>query len=439
MITKLRIINLSLLISAIIIFFSFNINNISADESLVNDYGVTSNIPYGIEFFIDLSSAEEIEDIQVKFKIDGRKSLQYEYLEIPKDFNSGQISHFFPTTRPESYIPPGSLLSYYFEIYFEDGSKIQTENKDKIILDSRFEWEVISGNNVSVYFHGPVNRRAKNVLDACEEIVIEMSYLMDVKNTKMISLIMYNNYSEMFDVVVKKSETQANSLITEGQAFATENVVLVDGGSASPLGVATHEITHIIVARASKTSYIGVPLWLNEGLAEVANIEPSGSFDRYLEWAIDTGRIFPFSSLTRFPGNPNLTLVAYGQSKSFVQYLIDSYPERTMANLMANISERLSFNDSFQKAYGKPLDEIEDEWRKSLGITKIYGETDDDNQDDGKLEDNTQNIEDNASASVNNSSCNNGGYMGLDVSFVGILLFTYFVRKYKLYKFKRNN
>lgn len=435
MIIKLRIIfNFSVVIATILIFLSLNLKNISADESFVNDYGVNSKIPSGIEFFIDLDSISKVEDIQVKFKIDGRQSLQYEYLEIPKDFNSGKITHFFSTTRSDRYIPPGSKLSYYFEIYFEDGSKIQTNNKDKIILDSRFEWQVISGGNVSVYFHGPVNRRAKNVLDACEDIVIEMSNLMGVKNDKMITLMMYNNYSEMFDVVVKKSETQANSLITEGQAFSTENVVLVDGGSGSALGVATHEITHIIVARASKASYIGVPLWLNEGLAEVANIEPSGGYDRYLEWAIDTGRIFPFSSLNRFPGNPNLTLVAYGQSKSFVQYLIDSYPEGTMANLMANISERLSFADSFQKAYGKPLNEIEDNWRKSLGITIIYGEADDDNQDNKKLDNIPQDMQEDSQDSINNSSCNNGGSMGLDISLICFLLATYFVKKYKFYK-----
>ena len=94
--------------------------------------------------------------------------------------------------------------------------------------------------------------------------------------------------SEMFDVVVKKSQTQAGSLITEGQAFSTENIVIVDGGARSALGVATHEITHIIVSRATKDSYVGVPLWLNEGLAEYGNIEQDSGYDRYLEWAVDT-------------------------------------------------------------------------------------------------------------------------------------------------------
>ena len=137
----------------------------------------------------------------------------------------------------------------------------------------------MKGDIVTIYYHGPVSRRAKKMLQACEESVKKISRLLGVEENENISVMMYNNYSEMFDVVVKKSETQASSLITEGQAFATENVVLVDGGSRSALGVSTHEITHVIVARASKSSYLGVPLWLNEGLAEYGNIEQDQGYD----------------------------------------------------------------------------------------------------------------------------------------------------------------
>ena len=250
------------------------------------------------------------------------------------------------------------------------------------------------------------------MLEACEDSVYKISDLLGVEKNENISVMMYNNYSEMFDVVVKKSETQANSLITEGQAFATENVVLVDGGSGSALGVATHEITHIIVARATKSSYLGVPLWLNEGLAEFGNIEQGQGYDRYLEWAIDTGRLFPFSSLNRFPGNPNLTLVAYGQSKSFVEFLINNFPEGSMIKLMKEISNKKSIEDSFISSFGVSLDDLEIQWKKDLGIIDRKNET-------------------STSSELNNGalgSCN-GGSMGFELSSVLLLLFAYFVKK----------
>ena len=408
----------------LIIIFSFNfVGNIyiSADQEIVKDFNVTSEIPGGIRFKIELFNNSDIEDIQVKFKIEGRKSYQYEYLKLSKD--NLVIEHYFSTLQSSRYMPPGSQIEYYFEIFYKDGSSVKTDKKKDVLLDSRFEWDKVSGKVVDVYFHGPVSRRAKNILNACEESVNDISELLGVDSNNRIALVMYNNYSEMFDVVVKKSQTQAGSLITEGQAFATENVVIMDGGSRSSLGVATHEITHIIVARATKDSYLGVPLWLNEGLAEYGNIEPDSGYDRYLEWAVDTNRVFPFSSLNRFPGNPNLTLVAYGQSKSFIEFLVSKYPKENMKNLMKEISSRKSIDESFSSSYGKNLIELEEEWRDTLFSSK----------NDEILLVNTDADE----KSVNeNGSCGNGK-MGFETMLISLLILTIFVRNTKFKNYFR--
>ena len=404
----------------LIIIISYNLinhNYIFADQDIVKNYNVTSEIPEGIKFSIELLNYDEIDDIQVKFKIDGRNSFQYEYLKLPKDNNL--IEHFFSTLQSSRYVPPASKIEYYFEIFFKDGSTYRTEIKNDILLDSRFEWDLVQGDIVDVYFHGPVSRRAKNVLEACDKSVNDISNLLGVDTNKRISLVMYNNYSEMFDVVVKKSQTQAGSLITEGQAFSTENIVIVDGGARSALGVATHEITHIIVSRATKDSYVGVPLWLNEGLAEYGNIEQDSGYDRYLEWAVDTNRLFPFSSLNRFPGNPNLTLVAYGQSKSFIEFLVKEYPEENMKNLMKEISGRKSIDDSFISSYGKNLNDLESEWKSTLL----------------SIDSNEFLLKQVDEPGINlneNGSCG-GGKMSFETMLISLIILTIFVRKIRFY------
>ena len=404
----------------LIIIISYNFidhNYIFADQDIVKNYNVTSEIPEGIKFSIELLNYDEIDDIQVKFKIDGRNSFQYEYLKLPKDNNL--IEHFFSTLQSSRYVPPASKIEYYFEIFFKDGSTYRTEIKNDILLDSRFEWDLVQGDIVDVYFHGPVSRRAKNVLEACDKSVNDISNLLGVDTNKRISLVMYNNYSEMFDVVVKKSQTQAGSLITEGQAFSTENIVIVDGGARSALGVATHEITHIIVSRATKDSYVGVPLWLNEGLAEYGNIEQDSGYDRYLEWAVDTNRLFPFSSLNRFPGNPNLTLVAYGQSKSFIEFLVKEYPEENMKNLMKEISGRKSIDDSFISSYGKNLNDLESEWKSTLL----------------SIDSNEFLLKQVDEPGINlneNGSCG-GGKMSFETMLISLIILTIFVRKIRFY------
>ena len=409
------------LLLIIISYIFSDYNYISADQNIVKNYNVTSEIPEGIKFRIELLNYDDIDDIQVKFKIDGRNSFQYEYLKLPKDNNI--IEHFFSTLQSSRYIPPASKIEYYFEIFFKDGSSIKTEKKNDILLDSRFEWDLVQGDTVDVYFHGPVSRRARNVLKACDKSVNDISELLGVDSDKRISLVMYNNYSEMFDVVVKKSQTQAGSLITEGQAFSTENIVIVDGGARSALGVATHEITHIIVSRATKDSYVGVPLWLNEGLAEYGNIEQDSGYDRYLEWAVDTNRLFPFSSLNRFPGNPNLTLVAYGQSKSFIEFLVEKYPKENMKNLMKEISNQKSIDDSLISSYGKNLNDLEDEWKNTLLLI-------DGNKPLFK-------VNETESTLIENGSCGSGE-MSFETMIISALLLTIFVKKIKTKSLNRS-
>ena len=98
-------------------------------------------------------------------------------------------------------------------------------------------------------------------------------------------------------------------LVPEGQQFGQQNVVLLLGNGRRAGGTISHELTHVLVQRATSGGVLSIPLWLNEGLAEFGNVDPSLSYVRYLEWAVDPGRTTPFESLTVFPGDPNLTLV----------------------------------------------------------------------------------------------------------------------------------
>ena len=128
------------------------------------------------------------------------------------------------------------------------------------------------------------------------------------------------------------------------------------------------------------------------------------------------------SSLNRFPGNPNLTLVAYGQSRSFIEYLVKQYPKQNMKNLMKGISDRKSFDESFLAAYGKNLNDIERDWISTLTSNKSSAPII-----------KTENIE---VESKENGTCGEGR-MGFETMLIIMLIFTIFVKKYNLNYSKR--
>ena len=160
-------------------------------------------------------------------------------------------------------------------------------------------------------------------------------------------------------------------MITEGQAFGDQDVVLVLGNGRRAKGTISHELTHVLVHRATEGTPLSVPLWLNEGLAEFGNIDQGISYDRYLEWAIDTNRTTPFESLTVFPGDPNLTLVAYGQSRSLIEFMIDKWGREKMVELMSGYNGGLRFEAALVATYGVGTRGLDEMWRESVGAEPL--------------------------------------------------------------------
>ena len=327
---------------------------------------VESQFPEGMTFKLDAESELRIDDIRVTFEIGDRGSTQYAYLELDQTSRplvNGELFH--RTNSRDRYIPPGTMIKYWFEITDETGETMLTEPKFFRFDDARFEWHEVTLGAVTILYHGPVRTRAERLAEAAVESLGIMGPVTGADTETPIVMTLYNNNAEMIGAVVSRSLASSRELITEGQAFDAESVVIVLAGR-SDVGTATHEMTHILVARAAGSSG-AVPLWLNEGLAEFGNLDQTVSYERFLEWAEGTDRLIPLKGLRSFPGDPNLTLVAYGQGRSAVRYMIDEYGEEKMAELLATLGTGLGIDAALDAVYGFGIDGLENLWRESIG------------------------------------------------------------------------
>ena len=64
-----------------------------------------------------------------------------------------------------------------------------------------------------------------------------------------------------------------------------------------------------------------------------------------------------------FPGEPNLNLVAYGQSRGAVEYLITEFGRESISELMATIDSGVPFNEAMQRVYGFDTRGMDERWR----------------------------------------------------------------------------
>ena len=340
-----------------------------------------SEFPEGIRFNLELNSEIEIDEVAVRFQIAGRAANQYNYLDLEQADGGSTVAsltsgeYFHRTSTRDRYSPPGTIISYFFEITDTEGNLTTTDTGELLFLDARFEWDTVTVGPVTTYYHGPVGVRAEAMAQVAVDTLAMMGPLLGAEIETPVRIMMYNNNAEMLGATAARSGAISRELITEGQAFGEQNVVLLLGNGRRAGGTISHELVHVLVQRATDRSNLPVPLWINEGLAEFGNVDQGIGYDRFLEWAVDTGRTTPFESLRVFPGDPNLALVAYGQSRSVVEFLIEEFGREKMSELMATIDSGIPFEGAMRRIYGFDTRELDEMWRAEVGAEPLPDES----------------------------------------------------------------
>ena len=331
----------------------------------VTSSSITSEFQRGFRITVQAIGDNEITSVAIRLKMGQKTPGTYNYLDIRRGrVVEGEL--FWRTGTAGRYVPPGTVITYRFEIEDATGARVETEPQQFVYRDPRFQWTEITDGNVTVAYHGPVESRANNVLKAVVETVDRMAPVLGRDTGEPVTVTIYNNRREMAVALPPGSRAARRELVTEGQATAEFGTILLLGGARGTSGIAAHEATHILVHRVGDSVFQRVPLWLNEGLAEYANGNPGTQYQRALEFAISAGRLLP-SFLRAYPGSSEATIVFYGQSRSFVRFMIDTFGAARMKRLMETLKSGKNTADAIQEVYGLTMLALDNKWRESVG------------------------------------------------------------------------
>jgi hypothetical protein len=111
------------------------------------------------------------------------------------------------------------------------------------------------------------------------------------------------------------------------------------------IGAMVHEVTHVVQAypRGNK------PGWLQEGISD---------YVRFFKY--EPGKI------GRIPAQTSHYDQSYRRSAAFLAYLVDKYDKEIILKLNAALREGKYEDNMFIRLTGKPLGELDDEWRATL-------------------------------------------------------------------------
>ena len=351
----------------------------------VVESSATSEFPDGFRVKIEARGEYDITQIALRMRIGQRTRAVYEYMgdeggEViggrgrTSDLTPGKqvkAELYWRTNSTSNYIPPGTIITYWFDITDSEGNQLTTEPQEIIYVDVRYEWNDVTDGIVTVSYHGPVEKRAMDVLDSAKRTLDIISPIYGAVHEDPVRVTMYNNAAELVDAYPPRYGAIGHGVIVDGQAHVHEGVVMVEAGGRDALGTTSHEIAHIIIHRATfNPTAQNMPSWLNEGLAEFGNLHATIGYDLALEFAVQTDRVLPIMFMQGQPSKGEDIIIFYGQARSIVRWLVRRFGADRLTEFLSYIKRGDTLDDAFTNAYGGDRVAVSNLWRSDIGAVE---------------------------------------------------------------------
>ncbi len=158
-----------------------------------------------------------------------------------------------------------------------------------------------------------------------------------------------------------------------GFAVPRENLIVIDYSKvllnpSSFSSLLKHELCHLLLHRyITKSNFPkwldeGISQWAGDGFADIA-IEDYSRVDR----AIVTGRQIPFRYLSNtFPADNEALMLAYAQSKSLVEYIVNEHGPDTVHALLTSLKNGNNIDSAVYSSLFISFDELEKNWYSAM-------------------------------------------------------------------------
>lgn len=236
--------------------------------------------------------------------------------------------------------------------------------------DENLNWQELKGDHFIVYFEKD-EMLAKDVLDKAEDFY-----------KKIADDLGYARYSKFWlweeRVKIYICQNRIEYLISTHQPawsggvadYANKQIVTYRWDEGFLDSFLPHEIAHLILR-----DFIGfnpeIPLWLDEGVAQWAEVEKRLDSERMMVKLVEEKKFIPLRRLTKMDirreKDSNLAKLYYMESISLVEFFIEKHGPDNFRELCRQLRDGKSLPEALRLSSSgkiKDLDELEEEWVK---------------------------------------------------------------------------
>jgi len=335
----------------------------------VTSNNFASEFPTRLTFQLGAQDSAEITQVALLVQVGQCVSNRY----IPNFAPGTQVQATYTWDLRQNYMPPGTTGQYWWIIQDSAGNQIQTPKQSFRVDDPSHAWQKLSNDNLALYWYTGGQSFGQALFDRGVQAIVFLQQQFGVKLDQQVQIFIYASHSDLLQALASGAQEW-----TGGQDFPEYSVVMI-GITPSELdwglSATAHELTHQVVHRAiqngcSSLGSLSLPPLMDEGLA-VYNQNPGSpdpQFSLPLRRAIQNDTLIPIRTLTSaFPADPNAANLSYGESWSFVDFLIRHYGQAKLGEWLKAVKQGGAIDDLFHQVYGLDLDGLEGEWRKDIG------------------------------------------------------------------------
>ncbi|HXM38246.1 MAG TPA: hypothetical protein VN908_06250 [Gemmatimonadales bacterium] len=229
----------------------------------------------------------------------------------------------------------------------------------------RFDWRVLRGEHVDLYYYPEEDELGRVALAYAEESYDSLERRFNHAVTRRIPLIVYASHSDFEQTNILPFIPPEGLLgVTE---FLKRRVAMPFRGSYEEFRhTLRHELVHVfqlslaaeVFGRYPRVRQVGMPLWWTEGLAEYFSSGEDSRDEMVLRDMTVAGRLPSLPDLQYAYGG-----LIYPVGGSIHHYLAEHYGEWRILQLYGDIWKYGTFAEALAGVYGRSLDQLSDEWQ----------------------------------------------------------------------------
>ena len=271
-----------------------------------------------------------------------------------------------PTARADGriWIPAGSRFEWQWQLIDSEGEEHLTERESWVYEDPRYEWREVRRGKVIVHFYDPAEELATVLAGAGNESLTSGEELLGVELEFPIHVYVWLGSEDAEGVDRARPESYEEAVITGGQRVLADLIHVF----TPTRWVVRHEVRHILTKAAGEGGIGSLPAWLDEGTATISEGDWRERRIPAVEAAIRADRTLSLRAMQTSTNVAGQVDLFYGQSALIVELLIEEYGEERFRRLFEVFREGSNTEEALLEVYGFGRDELEDEWRASVGL-----------------------------------------------------------------------